>query len=262
MEKLKGDSLAVVEYHLWDDPFENSDADGRQSYYNINLVPTAKFDGRSTVAGPNPNTTFDEYLSAYDDEMSYPSTCLLDACIDYDSTTKRLWVKARVTAVDTFSNAHLRYVIAESHIHYHWWYSDSLHHVVRKMLPDYNGIAFNIQPGEAFVDSQTYVLDPSWNYKNCYVVVFVQRDDLDKPILRSAKCTYFTWIFGNANGDGAVTISDIVYLINYLFWGGPPPVPLAAGDPNNDCVVDGSDVVYLINYIFKNGPAPLKGCVW
>jgi hypothetical protein len=63
---------------------------------------------------------------------------------------------------------------------------------------------------------------------------------------------------GDANGDGVIDISDVVYLLNYLFVNGPAPVPLAAGDANCDGVVDASDLVYLLNYLFVNGPSP--GC--
>jgi hypothetical protein len=28
---------------------------------------------------------------------------------------------------------------------------------------------------------------------------------------------------GDANGDGTVNVADAVYLINYIFKGGPPP---------------------------------------
>jgi hypothetical protein len=68
--------------------------------------------------------------------------------------------------------------------------------------------------------------------------------------------SYF--VAGDANGDGVIDISDVVYLINYLFIHGPAPVPLEAGDATCDGVVDVSDVVYLLNYLFARGPAP--GC--
>jgi parallel beta-helix repeat protein len=63
---------------------------------------------------------------------------------------------------------------------------------------------------------------------------------------------------GDANCDGAINASDVVYLINYLFISGPAPQPLAAGDANCDGNVNASDVVYLINYLFISGPPP--GC--
>jgi len=61
---------------------------------------------------------------------------------------------------------------------------------------------------------------------------------------------------GDCNGDRVINVSDVVYLINYLFIDGPAPVPLAVGDVNCDGVVNVNDVVYLINYLFISGPAP------
>jgi hypothetical protein len=67
--------------------------------------------------------------------------------------------------------------------------------------------------------------------------------------------TYF--VSGDANNDETVDVSDVVYLINYLFIKGPPPVALPSGDANCDGGIDISDVVYLINYLFIHGPAPV-----
>ena len=61
---------------------------------------------------------------------------------------------------------------------------------------------------------------------------------------------------GDANGDGKTTVSDVVFLVNYLFKGGPVPVPLESGNANCDTKVTVSDVVYLVNYLFKGGPPP------
>jgi hypothetical protein len=64
------------------------------------------------------------------------------------------------------------------------------------------------------------------------------------------------YMSGDANSDWTVDISDVVYLLNYLFVGGPAPEPFGAGDATCDGVVDASDVVYLLNYLFVNGPPP------
>jgi hypothetical protein len=64
---------------------------------------------------------------------------------------------------------------------------------------------------------------------------------------------------GDANVDGKVSVSDVVYLINYLFKGGAEPF-VAYSDANGDSKISVSDVVYLINYLFKGGPAPVL--VW
>jgi hypothetical protein len=65
---------------------------------------------------------------------------------------------------------------------------------------------------------------------------------------------------GNANSDASINISDVVYLINYIFGGGPQPNPKCNGNANGDAAVNISDVVYLINYIFGGGPAPVSPC--
>jgi len=61
---------------------------------------------------------------------------------------------------------------------------------------------------------------------------------------------------GDANYDGEQTVSDIVYLISYLFKGGPPPRLFKGGDMNCDETITVADVLYLLNYLFKGGPPP------
>ena len=56
---------------------------------------------------------------------------------------------------------------------------------------------------------------------------------------------------GDADHSSAIDISDPVYLITYIFAGGPAPNPLLAGDADCTNDVDISDAVYLINYIFR-----------
>jgi hypothetical protein len=81
---------------------------------------------------------------------------------------------------------------------------------------------------------------------------------LESGFTAAANFDYLEYLCGDADGDLAINISDAVYLINYIFNGGPAPVPLAAGDPNLDGAVNIADAVYLINYIFKGGPAPCE----
>ena len=67
-------------------------------------------------------------------------------------------------------------------------------------------------------------------------------------------------VCGDANGDMEADISDVVYLISYIFQGGLQPNPLLKGDANCDAAVDISDVVYLISYIFSGGYLPCADC--
>ena len=61
---------------------------------------------------------------------------------------------------------------------------------------------------------------------------------------------------GDANGDGSVNVSDAVWIINYVFVGSGPPIPLACGDANGDGSVNVSDAVWIINYVFVGGAPP------
>ncbi|MFC1525041.1 dockerin type I domain-containing protein [Planctomycetota bacterium] len=59
---------------------------------------------------------------------------------------------------------------------------------------------------------------------------------------------------GDVNGDGVLDISDLTYLVDYMFGGGPEPIGDA--DMQNDGAWDISDLTYFVDYMFGGGPAP------
>lgn len=70
-------------------------------------------------------------------------------------------------------------------------------------------------------------------------------------------CSY---LCGDCDENQIITISDPVYLINFIFNAGPPPFGLGYADPDCNLIITISDAVYLINYIFSGGPAPCANC--
>ena len=69
------------------------------------------------------------------------------------------------------------------------------------------------------------------------------------------------WIVGDGDGNGSIDISDAVYLINFIFSGGPSPIPVPeSADADCSGTADISDAVYLITYIFDGGPPPPCFC--
>ena len=63
------------------------------------------------------------------------------------------------------------------------------------------------------------------------------------------------------NGSGP-DIADLVYMVNFMFNGGPEPpcnTPdyLEADVDGNGTGPDIGDLVYLVNYMFNGGPAPI-----
>ncbi len=80
--------------------------------------------------------------------------------------------------------------------------------------------------------------------------------DTTAGILLDGKITFKCCLCGDANNTGTINISDAVYVINYIFGGGPSPNPICLGDANGTGSVNISDAVYIINFIFGGGPTP------
>ena len=72
---------------------------------------------------------------------------------------------------------------------------------------------------------------------------------------------------GDANMDGRVDLSDVIYLLSYIHLGGKIPGCLDAADFNNDGKLDTTndhtDATYLLNHLFLGGPVlpdPYQKC--
>ena len=78
-------------------------------------------------------------------------------------------------------------------------------------------------------------------------------------VIVTSCCSNCCEIVGDINHDGSgPDIADLVYLVSFMFQGGPPPPCLLEADINGDGVgPDISDLVWLVQYMFQNGPAPV-----
>ena len=71
------------------------------------------------------------------------------------------------------------------------------------------------------------------------------------------------FIRGDANGSMTVDLADAIYILGFLFSGGPAPVCFDSGDFNDDGSNDISDAIYALDYLFTEGaapPHPFPGC--
>jgi hypothetical protein len=91
---------------------------------------------------------------------------------------------------------------------------------------------------------------------NCIDQINPGQEDDDGDGVGNA-CDY---ICGDADNNGSVDIDDGVYLIQYIFAGGPAPLFYESGDADCSGEVDVDDVTYLIAYIFGSGPEPCANC--
>lgn len=77
-----------------------------------------------------------------------------------------------------------------------------------------------------------------------------QADVNDDGIGDACDTSFFSC--GNANGDslGALNITDLTYLLTYLYEDGPPPYPLWVADVDGLADITNNDAHALIDYIF------------
>jgi hypothetical protein len=246
LKKLKGDAVAIFSYHA-SDTFEVPDGVGRIRYYLITSFPTTLFDGTDRLVGADLGT-INTYNNYHNQHMLVNTPGVLSLKVNYNSSNRTGEIIAKMNSVDEIleSDLHLRYAITESHKYYPWQWLDSLQFMVRDMLPD-------------SVNTQSFYIDTSWADNNCELLVFVQSDTDANILISNSIPVYQRHVSGDANSDGVVTVSDVVYLTNYILYSGPEPEPSAAGDPNEDSVIDNQDIVYLFNYLFKQGFPPLRG---
>lgn len=75
---------------------------------------------------------------------------------------------------------------------------------------------------------------------------------------RGSGCCY--GITGNidADSDEWIDVNDIIYLVAYMFNGGPAPTCMDECDVNGfSGVADITDLVYIVTYMFSGGPSPV-----
>ncbi len=62
---------------------------------------------------------------------------------------------------------------------------------------------------------------------------------------------------GDLNDDGEIAdIADLVYLVDYMFTEGPPPIFIQSADFDGDDEITIADLVFLVDYMFNSGPPP------
>ncbi len=112
-----------------------------------------------------------------------------------------------------------------------------------------------------------WTTEPGDTLNSPYSVIFTVDDGRDSTDTKTAQIIVKPYnvppskMLGDVTGDSLVDIADIVFLLNYLFVGGPPPNPPAAGDVNGDCFIGISDIIWLHNYLYRNGPPPQLHCL-
>lgn len=90
----------------------------------------------------------------------------------------------------------------------------------------------------------------------CYLSI--SSNDPDEPVV-SVEVDMWSGRGDVMDPTCLIQLGDVVFLINFVYRDGPAPDPLCTGDcnPPHDGLVDVEDVMYLIQYLFEGGMPPL-----
>ncbi len=65
-----------------------------------------------------------------------------------------------------------------------------------------------------------------------------------------------SFVRGDSNGDRRINLSDVIFIINFLFRAGDPIRCADAGDVNDDGGINLTDPIFFLDYLFRSGPKP------
>jgi len=135
--------------------------------------------------------------------------------------------------------------------------------ILKWSVPDSIGVApFSVSPASGTLAPGTAqdatlivrsALLPAGTYQS--TVTFTHNDPANPPSAIALYLDLFDVRQGDANADRIIDSRDIIYLVRTLWGAGPDPYG-TSGDLNCDGAVTLTDIVMLINYVFKGGAAP------
>jgi len=225
-------SYTEFEFPVDDTGYGEGTISNVENYNYVILIPSAL-----STSGLNLNYLYSAWLTSADtvhkvDVTSSPNKQVINASTD----TSYFYVQNTGIVTDTFSIA----------------ISDK-----RGWLQNPGSFADTLASGE--IDTfRTISKIPYNSVLNTADSVKLISSSLSNPLVKDSSSVILTVIAmrGDANSNGSITVADAVFLIAYLFKGGPAPQYYGTGDANCDGQITIGDVVYLVNYLFKSGPPP------
>ncbi|HOP06467.1 MAG TPA: PKD domain-containing protein [candidate division Zixibacteria bacterium] len=139
------------------------------------------------------------------------------------------------------------------------WFFDSIWLAPNVTPPEGEGyVSYSIKPRNG-LEAGTQITNSAWIRFDFNE--WLHAPENGEPLLRTISYPTCCKLRGDINNDGTgPDITDLVYLVAYMFQSGPEPPCLPAanvdGSSSSD-VPDIADLVYLVAYMFQGGPIPV-----
>ncbi len=172
------DSLAVLIYHMrkLGDTLSPADVAVRESLYQIVAAPTVVFDGVHIVQTEDPSQNYQVYKNYITSRRSVTPVIRLhiETEIVYPMVSSKIHI---VTTDSTFyENLRLFLVLYEDSVYFYQpGGTDTIFYfVVRKMIPDANGLPVQLTYPDSLIEELDFNLSPNWNTDKLGLVAFIQ----------------------------------------------------------------------------------------
>ncbi len=179
MQQLNYD-ISIIEYH-YNDPFQNSFYNVRQSYYGWTWFPTTYYD--ANMIGYYQWATWSEHDLFYQNQINTPCSFTIDYTLTGTSPNFNLNVTVTKVAEYTGDDLVLHMALTESNIPFSWQGLSEVDHAMRLMAPDSYGTALDFSSSNTQTVSLDFTVDAGWVTENCEISLFVQ-DNSNKDILQ------------------------------------------------------------------------------
>jgi len=202
LQAANHERISGIGYHMnWPAPGNDpmylhnpTDNNARRTYYNVNSIPQARFDGFIDVLSPYSQSNFQALYDSRVNNYSPITILLTDSTMANDSVMVRVQVYCETMLPTPTLMLHV--AVMEDSIKYisppgtngetefHW--------VMRKMLPSGNGTSLTLLPGEIKVYEFKYKNDPVWNINEMSLLAFVQVPGTREIVNAARKTINFT----------------------------------------------------------------------
>jgi len=129
--------------------------------------------------------------------------------------------------------------------------------VLTEEVPDTNYFVCHTWAGEMCIDSSQVTKYDAWDFFHISTVLHAYLDTNAVKIYDGTLSLGPLFKCGDINCTTVMDISDLTYLVDYMFGGGSTPRYWQSADCDADELITVSDITCIVSYLFQSGPPPI-----